>query len=123
MSEQEEKIIILITHGPENPDLCTIPMVMATAAQAMDVGVKVILQSEAVMLALEGMLKRVEAAGLAPLIDLVNTYRDEGGRFYVCTPCIKARNIDPTELIEGAETVTAGFVIDEVTGATNVMSY
>lgn len=121
--EQAEKITILMTHGPENPDLCTIPLVMATAAQAMDVDCKVILQSEAVMLALKGIAERVEAPGLKPLRELVSTYRQEGGKFYVCTPCCKARNIAPKELIKGAEMCAAGLVIDEVASSTNVMCY
>jgi hypothetical protein len=33
------------------------------------------------------------------------------------------RNITADELIEGAELCAAGLVIDEVTSATNVMSY
>jgi predicted peroxiredoxin len=37
MTEKTEKLILMCTHGPEDPERATIPFVMATAAQASDV--------------------------------------------------------------------------------------
>ena len=37
MSDKRKKIFIMVTNGPEDPEMATIPFVMATSAQASDV--------------------------------------------------------------------------------------
>ena len=122
-SEENEKLVILMTHGPCDADASTLPVVMANAALAMDVEAKLILQSDSVIIAQKGYPRHVHARGLAPLQELLDSYFQQGGRLYVCTPCCEARHIGKDDLVEQAEMVTAGFVIDECTSATNVLSY
>ena len=51
MSQENRKLFIMATNGPENPELATIPFVMATAAQASDVDVVMGFQGNGSMLA------------------------------------------------------------------------
>lgn len=125
MSEEEKtnKLVIVLTHGADDHDRSTIAMVMANAALTMDVDTKVILQADAVMLARKGIARHVNAPNLPPLEDLIKSYVDQGGRFYVCTPCCQSRKIEKVDLIESATLVTSGFVIDEVTSSCSVLCY
>ena len=50
-----EKLVIMVTHGPESPERATIPFVMATAAQASDVEVVMGFQADGVMLVKKGV--------------------------------------------------------------------
>lgn len=124
MSEQKEKLLFMCTHGPENPELATIPFVMATAAQASDVEVVLGFQANGVMLVRKGSAEHVLAAGFPPLKELMDIYVENGGKLLVCGPCVKSRQINPEEeFIPGAMVVNAATFVKECTEAKNVLVY
>jgi len=86
MSEQKGKLILMSTHGPENPELATIPFVMATAAQASDVEVVIGFQANGVMLARNGCAEHVFAAGFPPLKELMDIYLETGANCLYVDP-------------------------------------
>ena len=47
---EEEKLVVMVTHGPEDPELATIPFAMAGAAVASDVEVVMGFQGEGCVL-------------------------------------------------------------------------
>ncbi len=104
MTEKTEKIMYLATCGGDNPEKACIPFVLATAALAMDIEATIVLQSNGVYLLKEGYRKNMLPGGGFPKIDkLFNDFLDYGGNLFVCGPCIKERNIEPSELPEGAK--------------------
>lgn len=108
MSEKEEKILYISTHGDENLDKATVPFVLANAALAMDTQATVVLQTNAVVFAKKGFVDTVPASGgFPPMKKLLADFIEQGGTIWVCGPCIKARNISPEDLVEEA-TVMAG---------------
>ena len=46
MSEEKEKIVLISTHAGEDPERAIFPMMLANAAQAMDVEAVVVLQGK-----------------------------------------------------------------------------
>jgi predicted peroxiredoxin len=119
-----EKLVFMITHGPDHDEHVTVPFVMAVAALSSDVETVIGLQADAVRLAIKGTADGIAAGGFPPLTKLMADYRELGGKLLVCNPCLKARGIDPaTELVEYAEVVAAGRFVAEVTSATNVLTY
>ena len=118
-----EKLVIMVTHGPEDAELATIPFVMAAAALASDVAVVMGFQAEGVRLVQEGIAEKVEAPEFTPLRELLPTIRELGGSLLVCNPCIKSRQIPEEALVEGAEVVSAGRFIAEITSATQSLVY
>lgn len=124
MAEKNGKLMLMCTHGPENPELSTIPFVMATAAQASDVDVVIGFQANGVMLVRKGCAEHVFAAGFPPLKELLDIYIENGGKLLVCGPCVKSRQINPEEeFIAGATVVNAATFVKECTEATNVLNY
>ncbi len=119
-----EKLVIMVTHGPEEPERATIPFVLATAAQASDVEALLGFQAEGVLLAKKGVADEVSAPGFPPLKDLLAAYLEAGGKMFVCGPCIKSRGINPeTDFVDGAKVVNAATFVKEFTEATNVLVY
>jgi predicted peroxiredoxin len=119
-----EKLMFMITHGPDHPERATIPFVMAVAALASDVEVVVGLQADGVELAVAARAATVAAEGFAPLSKLMNDYKELGGKLLVCGPCVKSRQIDPdTQFVDNAEVVAAARFVAELTSATNALSY
>ncbi len=118
-----EKLVVIVTNGPDKQEMATIPFVMATAAQSMDVEVTIILQSDGVLLAKKGVVDNIHAAGFMPLKQLLDTFLELKGKFLVCTPCVKSRGINENELVQGSQLIAAGTVISETLDAKAVMSY
>lgn len=121
--ETNEKIVIISTVGKDNPEKATLPFVLATAAQATDVEVTVILQADSVVLAKKGEADHVKAGSLLPLKELLDTFLEFKGSLFLCSPCLKARNITENEIIEGSQIIAAGTVVTEVLSATSVVTY
>ena len=119
-----EKLVFMVTHGPDHPEQATIPFVMAAAALASDVQVVIGFQADGVELIRTGAADAVEADSFPPLRKLLDDVRELGALLLVCGPCIKSRNIvAPDDLVEGAEVVGAGRFIAEITSATNSLVY
>ncbi len=118
-----EKLVFMVTHGPADPELATIPFVMAGAALASDVAVVMGFQGDGVELVKAGVAETVQAPEFQPLAKLLADVRALGGLLLVCNPCIKSRGIAVADLVEGAEVVAAGRFIAEITSATNALTY
>ena len=119
-----EKLVFMVTHGPADPELATIPFVMAAAALASDVEVVMGFQGDAVELMRTGDAETVNAPGFPPLAKLLADVRELGGKLLVCSPCIKSRGIAvPDDLVEGSELVAAGRFIAEITSAHSTLVY
>jgi len=109
MEEKQEKVLYICTYGGENPDKAHLPFVMANAALAMDIEATVVLQGNGVYLAQKGYIEHILPGGGFPsLKELMSSFMDLGGKLLVCVPCIKARNIEESDLIDGAQTTAAG---------------
>ncbi len=118
-----KKLVIMVTHGTDHPEMATIPFVMGGAAASADVEVVMGFQGAGVELVKKGVAETVTAPEFKPLAELLTTIREFGGTFLVCAPCIKSRGIGEEELVEGAHVVTAGRFIAEVVSATNALVY
>ena len=118
-----EKLLILITHGADEAEQVTMPMVMAVGALASEVDVVVGLQEAGVELAVKGAAERVAAAGYPTLSKLMADYRELGGQLLACPLGIDGRGIDRDTLVENAEVVAAGRFIVEMDTATHVLVY
>jgi predicted peroxiredoxin len=118
-----EKLVFMVTHGPEHPEHSTIPFVMACAALASDVEVVMGFQADGVCIVRNGEAEHVEARAFPPLAKLINDFRELGGTMLVCGPCLMGREIPETDLVDGAQVVAAGRFIAEITSATNALVY
>ncbi len=111
MEEKTEKIFYLLTCAAESPEKASVPFVLGNAALAMDIGATVCLQGNGVYLAQKGYIDHVlKGGGFPPIKKLVADFLEQGGKIWVCVPCIKERNISENDLIEGAETTAGGKV-------------
>jgi predicted peroxiredoxin len=118
-----EKLVIMVTHGPEEPELATIPFVMAGAAVASDVDVVMGFQGDGCRLVQKGVAETISAPEFAPLAGLLDSVRELGGQLLVCVPCVKSRGLTEDDLVEGAELCAAARFVAEITSATSTLVY
>ena len=123
MAEKAKKIVYVLTTGPENPEKATLPFILATAAQSVDVEAVICLQGPAVYFALKGFAQSVQAMALPKFMDLMDIFVENGGRIRVCVPCMQARNITAADLADGASTIAAVEVNEHCLSADAVLTY
>jgi len=123
MAENAKKIVYLLTTGPENPEKATLPFILATAAQSVDVEAVICLQGPAVYFAQKGFARSVQAVSLPKFKDLMDIFVENGGSIRVCVPCMQARNITADGLIDGASTIAAVEVNEHCLTANAVLTY
>ncbi len=121
--EEKEGVVIIATHAGEDPERATLPLVGGNAALAMEEKATVVLQGSAVFLAKRGYAEHIHASGFDPLRKLMDSFLELGGKIFVCAPCIKERHIEEADLIEKAQIVAGGTVINECCNAKAVLSY
>jgi predicted peroxiredoxin len=118
-----EKLVIVCTAGPDDPEKATIAFVMATAAQASDMEVVMAFQGNGVALMKKGVVETVYAENFPPLAELVEVFMEMEGTAFVCGPCAKTREVNDSTMIDGAQIANAGAQIAEIASATNVLCY
>jgi uncharacterized protein involved in oxidation of intracellular sulfur len=124
MTATEEKILYIGSHAAEKPDMAAVPFVFANAALAMDIKATVVLMSEGVYLARKGYVDHMPAAGgFPPMAKLLKDFLEQGGRLLVCTPCIKERKINESDLVEGTQATAAGQVNVEAMNSKAVFTF
>jgi predicted peroxiredoxin len=119
----EKKIAYIVTYGDDNPEKATIPFILATGAMTMDVTPVIILQSNAVMLAVKGYADKVQFKEGISLKQLIENYTGAGYPLLLCSPCVEKRKLTEKDFIDGAIIVGAARVTEEVLSSVNVLTY
>jgi len=119
----DKKIGLVMTHSVDDPEMATLPWIIATGAMVMNVEPVIILQGEAVRLAVPGGAGDVIAEGLAPLADLMDAVLASGLRVMVCSPCLATRGITEDDLREGCYVGGAGIIVQAMLDCENFLRY
>ncbi len=103
----DEKMVITMTYGEDEPERAVLPFVMALGALASDAEVRMALQCNSVRIATPGFASTIHAPGFPPLDELLEAFLELGGQLFTCGPCIASRGISPDDLIEGVRVINA----------------
>lgn len=106
------KLLVSLTHAREDPDRATVAMVVANAAVASGQETVVFLSTEGVRLATPGYADDIREEGFKPMTELIASFADAGGQFWICSPCFKKRSLDENSLIEGSTMVGGAKVVE-----------
>jgi predicted peroxiredoxin len=119
-----EKLVIIVTHGPEEPELATLPFVVAVSALVSDVGACLVFQADGVNLLRKGGTDGVQAPSFPPLAELYASFVELGGQILACSPCLLGRSLEaPDDLEPGVEVIGAARLVTEITAATATLTY
>lgn len=114
---------LLVTHAADDPELCTLPFMLAVGAMTMDVEPAIILQAEGVRLGVKGFAATIDAEGLSPLEDLIGTIIESGYQIMVCSPCMELRGIKEEDLREGIFVGGAAKVVETMLRCDSFVRY
>jgi uncharacterized protein len=105
-------VLVNATHGPDAPELATMPFVVGNVAATADQDAIVLLTIEGAWLGVRGRADGVAHAGLPALADVMSQFVANGGRIWACGACTKPRGITQEDLVAGATIVTAAQVVE-----------
>ena len=113
--DRPEKLVIIVTHGPDEPELATLPFVMAAGALVSEIEVCMAFQADGVRLITKGGADDVHADGFPPLAELIDDGRRAiGGLLMPCSPCLENRGITEDDLLDGVEVIGAARLVSEI---------
>ena len=119
-----EKILYICTCGEKDTEKAHLPFVLANAALAMDIQATIVLQEDGVYIAKKGYAEAMPPGGaFPPMKELLDAFFEQGGQLKVCNPCIKARNIAESDLLDKAEVTAAAALNLEAIEADAVFTY
>jgi predicted peroxiredoxin len=118
-----EKLVIIVTHGPDEPELATLPFVMATGALVSEMFVFMAFQGEGVRLITKGGADGVQAEAFPPLVELIATIGEFGGLLAPCSPCLENRGLTEDDLLDGVEVIGAARLVSEIASASATLNY
>src|SRR6266566_9721975 len=117
MAESSRELVVLITHGPDH-ELSSVAFTIANGGMTSGLKVSAFLTSAAVDLVRKRAIDSTVVPPLEPLAGLVRDFLARGGRLWACTPCVKARGYEQSDLIDGVEITGASKVQELIkTGA------
>jgi predicted peroxiredoxin len=111
-----KKFLIHCTHGKEDAERATLPFIVANAAATADQEATVFLTAEAVRIATRGYADPIRKEGMKPLMEVMQSYLENGGKIWACGACTGPRGITEGDLIPGAQIVTAVNLVEQLAG-------
>jgi predicted peroxiredoxin len=101
-----DKILIMMTSGPDTPRRCATPFFMATLAAAMDYEVTMFFTIDGTLLLKKGTAATVfPKAGGKSVADFLNEAIEAGVQMTACTASTELHGLRPEDLIEGVKMV------------------
>jgi uncharacterized protein len=111
------------THGKEAPERAILPFVAANVAATAGLDATVVCTIDAVWLGTKGGAEGVVKEGLPPLATLLEEFRQNGGKVWLCGACTKPRGITEEQLAPGVAIVGAATIVETVAKGTTPIAF
>jgi predicted peroxiredoxin len=112
-NDTNKKVLVNCKAGIDDIEQATVAFLAAAVASTNDRHTAMFLTGGAIELATQHGVDGIEADGYDPLIKFRKALMKNGGELWVCPACASARDLDPDDLIEGAQ----------IAGVPKVMAY
>jgi predicted peroxiredoxin len=101
-----DKVLIIMTSGPDTPHRCATPFFFATLAAAMDYEVTMFFTIDGTVLLKKGVAEKVyPKEGGKPVSDFLQDALDAGVTFLACTASMELNDLKTEDLIDGIKMV------------------
>ena len=113
--DDEGKVLVFVTSGPETPQRCATPFYMASVAAAMDHEAEMIFQIDGVLLLKEGVAEGMTAKeGGKTIIDFIRDAKEADVEMRVCSAALQLHDMTPEDLIPECDGVVGAAYMTEV---------
>jgi len=102
----DDKVMIIMTSGPDTPHRCATPFFFASLAIAMENEVTMFFTIDGTLLLKKGMAETVfPKDGGKPVSGFLKDAMDAGVEFLACTASMELHDLKPEDLIDGIKLV------------------
>ena len=109
-----QRLIFNCTSGKEAPERAILPFVAANVAATAGLEATVVCTIEAVWLGTKGGADGVASPGLPALSTLMEEFRRNGGKVWLCGACTKPRGITDDQTAPGVTIVGAATIVEAI---------
>ena len=123
--DDEMKLTVFVTSGPQTPQRCATPFYMANIAAAMDNEAEMIFQIDGVLLMKKGIAEHLFAKeGGKRIIDFIREAKEAGVEMRVCSAALQLHNMSEEDLIDECDGVVgAAYMVDIGMESNMVLNY
>lgn len=124
-ADSEEKVLIIMSTGPEIPHRCATPFFLASVAAASEKETIMIFNIKGGALMKKGVAENlVVKEGGKPIIDFIRQAKDIDVTMYVCSPSLELNDMTEDDLIEEVDGVVGGaYLIEQSIEADAVLNF
>jgi predicted peroxiredoxin len=121
----DEKVMIIMTSGPDTPRRCATPFFFATLGTAMDYEVTMFFTIDGTLLLKKGVAEKVfPKEGGKPVSDFIQDAMDAGVKFFACTASTELHDINPEmDMIENVKMVGGAWMWQEAEDCEIVLNF
>ena len=125
MEKDEEKILIIMSTGPEKPSQCATPFFLATVGAAMEKEVIMIFNINGGLLMKKGVAENLAAKeGGKPIVEFLKQAKDLDVQMYCCSPSLDLHGFKEEDLREECDGVVGGaYLLNEAMDAAVVLNF
>jgi uncharacterized protein len=121
---EPDKILIMMTSGPDTPRRCATPFFMATLAAAMDYEVTMFFTIDGTLLLKKGLAATIfPKAGGKSVESFLNEALEAGVKMTACTASTELHGLTQADLIDGVKMVGGASFWQMSEGAKTVVSF
>ncbi len=121
----DEKVMIIMTSGPDTPRRCATPFFFATLGAAMEYKVTMFFTIDGTLLLKKGVAETIfPKEGGKPVSDFLQDALDAGVKFMACTASTELHDINPdTDMIDGVQMVGGAWMWQEAESCETVLTF
>jgi hypothetical protein len=120
----DDKILIVMTSGPETPRRCATPFFFATLAAAMEYEVTMFFTIDGTLLLKKGVAENVyPKAGGKPISAFIQDAIDAGVKFTACTASTELNDINLEDIMDGVKMVGGAYMWQLAEDAKTTMTF
>jgi len=102
----DEKVMIIMTSGPDTPRRCATPFFFAHLGAAMEYDVTMFFTIDGILLLKKGVAETIyPKEGGKPVSDFLNDALEAGVKFMACTAATELHDLKVEDLIDGVQMV------------------
>lgn len=119
----DDKVLVGLTHADDDPESVLIAYLMGVEALRAGKESLLWLTKDAVSVATEGFVDKLDVPGAPSIADLHDEFVDRGGRLVACPVCVKVRSLQEATWTAGAEVAGAPAVYEFTSGGALTFHY
>ena len=125
MDKDEDKILIIMSTGPEKPSQCATPFFLATVGAAMEKEVTMIFNINGGLLMKKGVAENLAAKeGGKPIVEFLKQAKDLDVQMFCCSPSLDLHDFKEADLREECDGVVGGaFLLSEAIESAVVLNF